>query len=445
MICVGFYKQDLADALTENYTILQERIETVAMWLEEEGSDNAALWMVLDFMDFDLATVRALQIAASERVQLPMEHIHILTTHNHGGGAPNVEKMAALCGECAAKAKENACPAYMRYAFVQADQQMSFIRRKYVPELERKITIYYGPSQDDGYNAAPFIEHAVQTTRNGQLKYVGRAETDRPVDPFAPADPEIMILQFQQPDGTHVGSVLRFAAHVNCATVPECFTSDFPWHVRQRLETQFGGTALFFNGPCGDISPGMGAKGDGSHEILGEYLVSKALQAVETAAFEPVRRFADTTVRIPLPVRKEVKENRVEMLETMPEQLPERRRYLEKEYLVKFLSFLREKAAENGGVQDSVTIELGLLKLNGLTLAGFPGETFSTTAQAVKAAFPERDICTLTEHDRTVMYLPPVEEFALGGYESVCMSTAPGAEDILREQAISAVKQFCVQ
>lgn len=440
MFQVGMYKQDLADALTGDNIPAQERIEAIALCLQDGA--RTAVWIALDFMDFDHGVIFTLRNAIAEKTGIAYEHVHVVTTHNHGGGEPALPRLAQLCAACAWQAQQALRPARMRYTFMKGDRKMNYIRRKFVPELDRSVTIFYGASHKDGFDAAPFTEQAIQATCDGQLRYVGRTETDRPADPFDDADDEIFLLQFCGLDGTPIGSVLRFAAHAVCSNMPGYFSSDYPWHGRRVLEEKFGGTALFFNGPCGDISPNMEQKGDGSQIRLGEYLANTALQALEEESFAEVSAFEDATVPVALPTREEVMAGGVELSEKMPEELPSRRRWLEREYLGKFMSFLREKAAENGSVPERVTIELGMLKLNGLTVVGFPGETFSVTAQQVKAAFPDREICTVTEHDRTVMYVPPVEEAARGGYESVCMTTAPGAEDTLRESAIRAIEQF---
>lgn len=442
MVHAGFAKQDLEKALTGQGKMLEERIEAICLYMEDAGSGLTAIWLTLDFMDFNLSVVQTIQSAVADRTGIPADHVHVVTTHNHGAGEPDGAGLAPLCAECAARAKENAQPAQMRYVFCNTDRKVSYVRRKYVPELDRKITLYYGASGRDGYNAAPFVESAVRTTREGVLQYVGQADTGRPEDPFDDADAEIFALQFQRPDGMPIGSVLRFAAHVNTNNLPGCFSSDYPWHARRVLEERLGGTALFWNGPCGDISPGVVQKGDGSHIVLGAYLAESAVKALESVPFEEICVLEDGIVPITLPVRPEVQSNQVEITGTMPLELQQRRKYLERERLAEFLPFLREKAAETTGVKEQVTIGLGLLRMNGLTIVGFPGETFSTTARALKDAFPERDLCTVTEHGRTVMYLPPAEDAALGGYESVCMSTAPGAEEILRKQAIGAVGCF---
>ena len=83
-----------------------------------------------------------------------------------------------------------------------------------------------------------------------------------------------------------------------------------------------------------------------------------------------------------------------------------------------------------------------LTELFGVTFLGFPGETFNATAKAVKESFAHKNIVTATEHDRTVMYLPPEAEFALGGYESTCKLTAGSAEGVLRTEVTNALFDY---
>jgi len=74
--------------------------------------------------------------------------------------------------------------------------------------------------------------------------------------------------------------------------------------------------------------------------------------------------------------------------------------------------------------------------------AAFPGETFSTTGEALRAAYPELNISTVTEHWRTVMYLPPKEDLANGSYEATCRVTDEGAAEILAEKSIETMASF---
>ena len=109
------------------------------------------------------------------------------------------------------------------------------------------------------------------------------------------------------------------------------------------------------------------------------------------------------------------------------------------------MGFLRQKYQHGEEYpEDTIAVSLGFLTLNDMTVVGFPGETFSVTGKALQEAFPEKHICPITEHGRTVMYLPPEAECARGGYESVCRTTATGAEAILRDKAIQESAAFVV-
>lgn len=108
--------------------------------------------------------------------------------------------------------------------------------------------------------------------------------------------------------------------------------------------------------------------------------------------------------------------------------------------LAKTIPFLTEKYSEGEHLlSGSISVYLGLLRLGELIIAAYPGETFSSTAAFLKECFPEHHICTVTEHERTVMYMPPKEDCEMGGYESVCRVTVPEAEQILREAMVSFV------
>ena len=442
MVKIGMSKIDLEPALQKGVPIREERVEAIALYAEDE--DNASVWVVLDFMDFDLSVVEGLQSAVEKAVGLEQKRIHIVTTHNHGGGTPDTDALGKLTGICALEAKKAAVPAMMRYAVTGVERQVSIRRRKEVEELGGVTTLFFGANSEEGFDGAPFIEHAVHTITDGYVCYYGREETKRAYDPFAPGDREIVAVQFQGMDGTTIGTVLRFAAHAVCSNLSDSFSSDYPWYARQQLEAEFGGVGLFFNGPCGDIAPEVVRKADGSQVVLGEYLAERAIAALQQKTFEAITVYKDSMTEISLPTRTEVYSNQVEFPGECPgvENLPERRRYLEKEYLEKSLPFLRSKAAEHGVVGERAAISFGCLRLNELVIAAFPGETFWETGLAVKEAFPGKDICTVTEHGRTVMYLPPLHDFRKGGYESVCMATEAGAEGILREKSTEAVQMI---
>ena len=443
MVQVGFAKKDLEAALHPVLPVREERIEAIALYLASE--ELRCVWITLDFMDFDLQVVSTLTDAIFEATGIPKNHIHILTTHNHGGGEPLLAILAELAAACAKTAMQNAAPAKMRWIRSKTDRQLNLIRRYPIPELGGVNTLYFGPTEATGFDSAPFAQYAIDAVTHGRLSYSGQAETTRPAAPLPAGDEEIFALQFCDLQNRTIGTVVRFAAHAVCCNRDGSYSSDYPYHIRKGMEDAFGGVCVFWNGPCGDIAPAMSSKTDGTQRTLGDHIAKLAAAALRKASYAPIHAFHDTSVSIPLPVRPEVQAGAVALPDVLPDSLPQRRIYLETHLLTGLMGFLQGKY-RNGEPSpgNTISVSLGLLQLNDLLFAGFPGETFSVTGKALQDALPEKHICTVTEHGRTVMYLPPEADCARGGYESVCRTTATGAEAILRGKAIQESAAFVV-
>ena len=442
MVKIGFSKTDLEAALTPVKPI-RERIESVALYIE--SPESRALWIALDFMDFNRRVTDTLKSAVAELTGLDESHIHILTTHNHGGGNPDLELLSVIVAKGALRAVRNAKSALMRYVFTRVDKQVNILRRIYIPELSGVATLYFGACEKNGFESALFAENAIAMAREGkECNYIGETFV-KSRGKFAEGDTELVALEFAEPDGTPIGSVVRFAAHAVCANRPDSYSSDYPYHVRRTMEERFGGVSMFLNGPCAEIAPVMSDKFEGREKLLGEYLANTALASLSSREFMPLTAFFDRKEEIKLPVRREILENRVDGIENleMPETLPERRRYFEKKRLSKTLPFLQEKYSRGEAEpSDEISVFIGLLVLNNVCFLAFPGETFYATGKAVKDLHSDLEICTVTEHERTVMYIPPKEDFALGGYESVCKVTSPDSEYILRAQSAAIIDKY---
>ena len=439
---IGMAKQDLEAALRPlPVSVSEERVCAVALYTVSK--EVRAVWIELDFMDFNFKVVSTLQRYVAEATGIDIYHVHILTTHNHSGGEPDLQTLANLVASCAQEAVKSAKPAQIRKALTAIPRQVSFIRRIYVPEIDGATSMFYGVSDRDGFDSSPHTEHVIQSLREGKLTYRDLAETDRPYTPYTPGDPVVAAIEFRGEDGTCIGTVVRFASHVNCNNYGSILASDFPHYLRQKMEATVGGTAMFITGPCGNICPSMTKKNDGSAAMIGGLLADTAMEVLSKTEFVTLEMVEDRSVPISLPVRQEVRTRCVEIPEAMPEDLPNRRRYLEKVDTRNSMDFLWEKYQEGEAERkDTVDITIGMLKLNDLLLVGFPGETFYETGEAVRKAFPETEIVTATEHDRTVMYLPPYDQLPQGGYETVCRVTAEGAAEKLERETIAAIKRF---
>ena len=436
MIKAGFGCADLSEVFPVKKPF-RERCEVKVFYVLFD--ERCAVWAVLDFMDFDLKTVNILKQAAGKELRLDSSCIHIVTTHNHGSATCDSIDTARLSSAAAAAAREaerNAAPALIRSARTRLPGQHNYIRRIAVPEAGGSATCFYGPAAENRFDSAPFVEHYLHSLREGRNEYLGFESTSRPYAPFAAGDPDLFVMEFiAAADRRPLGSLIRFAAHAVCCDGSRCYTSDYPWHVRETFARTAGGISIFLNGPCAEIAPGLENKQSGMEKRLGELLAHTALKSLKKQSFVPLETVEDTVETVCLPVRREVLENRISPLsEDLPDDLPARKRYLEQLALQGTLPFLQAKyryGEECPG--KTIAVELGLLRLNSVRILAFPGETFSATAARAAAAWP--DTVTVTEHGRTVMYIPPKTEFRQGGYEYVCAVTEPPAEEILRRAA----------
>ena len=323
------------------------------------------------------------------------------------------------------------------------EKQVSILRRLYISEIDGTATLYFGASEENNFDSSLFKNNVISCLKQAkETNYMGEEHDDIP-SPFPPGDNELTVIEFAKSDGEPIGSVVRFAAHAVCANRKGSYSSDYPYYVRSLMSEKFGGISMFLNGPCGEIAPCMQDKYEGREKILGYYLAESALMAIEDKPFKQIEFLNDAKFSIDLPVRKEVLDNFVNVSDALPSSLSGMRRHLETVRLNKTLEFLREKYI-NGEAKhtDEISVLVGLLQINDLLIVAFPGETFYKTGKIVKESFENINICTITEHERTVMYLPPKEDFELGGYEAVCKLTAPNSEEILRENSISIIRKF---
>ena len=96
MCClIGMAKQDLEPALRPlPVSVSEERICAVALYVASK--DVRAVWIELDFMDFNFKVVSTLQRCVAEATGMETSHVHILTTHNHSGGEPDLQRASKM-------------------------------------------------------------------------------------------------------------------------------------------------------------------------------------------------------------------------------------------------------------------------------------------------------------------------------------------------------------
>jgi hypothetical protein len=456
-IRAGFSNIVVNAALPEGKAF-HEDIEVNAMWLGGSGAE--CCWCAMDFMDFDRPSVECVRASVSETLGLRPENIHILTTHNHGAPPPeelNIDLLARKTAICVSAAKERSAPAFIRYGETEAPSQINCLRRLYLEELDGSVTFFFGPCQENNYDSGPSLRNFIfQLKENHEAVYAGAcAEAEKAALNIRPerlrlpaADARIQTLLFERGDGAALGTVCRFAAHAVCCNSPDYYSSDFPFYVRKTLRDRLGGGAIFLNGPCAEIAPGVPDKKSGFEKKLGALIGGSAVKSLGGSEPERLVSVKDLSLDVSLPLRAEMRlekedaKSEISKIQNLMRAnggstpLPELKRLAERVRLLRTLGFLKQKARGENSAEKHLTVRLGKLELNNITLLAFPGETFSSTAIEIERACPGRKIITVTEHERTAMYIVPANEIHRGGYESGCGMTTADAERILRDSTM---------
>ena len=443
MVCGGFGRGDLSHALPEKRRIDGGASVNAAWFGASDGQQ--ALYCILDFMDFDQPSVERMRLAAIEASGVPAEHVHILTTHNHSASELpfiRLDEAAEAVKTAVRQAISDAEPLYMAFACMDVPEQLNYRRRIQFDALPSGMmtTIFYGPSPENGFAARPSLRMQLDALeRYGVSRYDGVPDKDDGSSPAMPSgDPMLAVWRFTGRDGNVKGLFCRFAAHAICCNRGDHYSGDYPAYLRNALERN-GGLALFFNGPCGDIAPGLPDKRSGYEAILGERLAALALNALDGSRPQPLQSMKDFMVKIPVTIREDFPDGGP--FSSSRDGIAKEREESERRNLESHRAFLESKmVTTDGDVPGSAAI--GLLQLNDTLILALPGESFWTTGKSIveHCSIPDGfTLVTVTEHERTLMYIVPPDECDKGGYENTCRLVSRDFEPRLKETAISLV------
>ena len=267
-------------------------------------------------------------------------------------------------------------------------------------------------------------------------------------------DAWILVAQAASDPARTIATIVNFPCH---ATVlgPEWreVSADFPGVACATIERMVGGTATYLQGFAGDVNPARAGRGWPEcariGTIIGSTVAATVLQAqglfaglraesptyqaefdvTSAAACVEVRprlsaQWASVAVRPesgrPNPPARGARDAAVAESETWIAELLEAEPNL-------FGMF-------DPGPPDEIRIQL-LTLADDLHILGMPGEPFGATAESLRRHAPG-NLLTAGYANQSVGYLPPAEEWALGGYEVGCCGYAIETESALRAAAV---------
>lgn len=200
---------------------------------------DAATTVVLidvDAIGFDSETVGKCLSAVAQLCGLPRQHIRFSYSHTHSG--PNTFRLPLISeGQDLVLDYLGGLPLRIAGAAWQAMQDLKPVRF-----------------------AAGSGQCAINVNRRLCLKD-GRLVVGKNWD--GPVDRTVRVLRFDDLQQKPLATIVHYACHpTTIAWQNQYFTPDYPGVVRQVVEQQLGGTCLFLQGACGNITPREGFTGD---------------------------------------------------------------------------------------------------------------------------------------------------------------------------------------
>jgi len=236
-------------------------------------------------------------------------------------------------------------------------------------------------------------------------------------NPWLPIDREVQVLKLARAGQNQVeGAVFAFATH-STALGPRNYliSGDVHGLAEQFLERHLGGDVVApgFAGASGNIDPWFrvapGFKSDNGWVpgpvLLGSFLGEEVAQVLEAIqGFETNTAIKTSLKVVDLPA-KAPKEAQPSASPTLP-----------------------------------FTITVGCI--GDLAFVGLGGEVFNEIGKAIKSASPFRQTFILTHCNGAAGYVPTRACYPEGGYEVQSSPFAPGADEVLFQEATSLLKQL---
>jgi neutral ceramidase len=231
-----------------------------------------------------------------------------------------------------------------------------------------------------------------------------------------PSDRDLTVMRFDDASGKPIAVIVNFAAHPTMIPAETLkFSADYVGAMKETVEKEMGGTAIFMQGAAGDQSANPGT--NSGYKAFGQALgreVIKLASGLKTAEV-PKPSFVVTEDRFMFTSRTDMTDPRVRAAFSVaffPELVP---------------NFIDEYAE---GVRPRLTVAL----LNGdIALVGASGEFFSNHSIRLKERARVQQLFFFGYCNGYHQYFPTIEAVAEGGY---------GADSRVSPVAIGAGEQM---
>ncbi|MBD3184469.1 hypothetical protein GF312_19455 [Candidatus Poribacteria bacterium] len=361
----------------------------------DDGQKQAIL-LSYDLLGLDADLVQIIRAECSNVARIQPEHIVLACTHTHSG--PHTRSLAIRSKD---EDYSEKLVEYSKEAVANAFDDMTTVSiYRYSAECYENINRRVITPD----NTCIYLPH------NKHLTPIAKGITDT----------ELGILYFlEEKTQKPVATMVNYAAHpLTCQSDGSSslkITSDYPGVLRRVVEDEIGGMCIFTTGACGDLHPKDFETGFGRTREMGN-----AMARIVIDSFSDARRNEDRYMMIvpQLDVRTGTVDMRFRKSGCIEGRLP-----------------LYEG-------MDKETFEFQLLRIGDACLVGVPGELLAEPGLEIKWNSPFRKTFILYNSTAYLSYIPHVNAYISGGYESETSHIEPFSAFKLVSRIVDEFQKF---
>jgi hypothetical protein len=263
---------------------------------------------------------------------------------------------------------------------------------------------------------------------DGSVRMHPRKDDPNMVEPEGEADDTLTVFRISHADGSPLALCVNFACHPIFVGGGAFYSADYPGVVRRATQKALGHGAavLFLNGPCGDVGPddinnrNESRYGEEPMERMGAQLATRAIELATRAAVADDPTLGAACEVITATVRAAPGED-VRAAELWAEgrgldQIPDTAREVALRELLLVEAERRQRP--------SLELEVAGLRIGDGVLLALPGEIFAAIGRDIRTGSPFAHTALVELANGCRGYVPTVEAFAGGGYETwLCRSS----------------------
>ena len=381
-----------------------------------QSGETMIAFVVVDIMAIKKELVDLIKIEIENQTGITKNNILISATHTHAAGSVTDslltpvdfayrKKILNLIPNAVVNAIQNLKPAKIGFGSVNAPEHV-ICRRYFMKEGYTAINPVTG--KPDIIKTNPFnIE-----------QFIGEPENE--------LDPQVCYLAVQGMDDKWISLLANYSVHYvgdwENGTISADYFGFFANNLKQKLNADDDFVGIMSNGTSGEantwdfLHPNRYPKAFfAKSELIGNELAEKVVQSLNNLQWDSDPKLSSQYVEVEVAVRKPSADELDAAKKLVADTDFRNIQNVDAENLKRI--YAREQVLLNE-FPDVISFPVQAIKIGNCIIGGLGGEIFAETGLSIKQSKGEVNYFTIGLANGNAGYVPPAQEFELGGYET---------------------------